>query len=101
MKDRVYRTSVIIIENILEGILREKRKNILKNNQEGILKTNLIKYCKLKVETAEKYFVSLEKANYIEIYEKNWGERKVNYINITSLGKERYEWFVKINTEVI
>lgn len=98
MKERVYRTSSKIIENILEGILREKNKNRYENK--GIKKTHLIKYCRLKSELADNYFTSLENANYIETYEEDWGQRKITYIDITELGKSRYEWFVKINTEL-
>ncbi len=98
MKDQNYRTSNLIIENILEGILREKRKNPYVNK--GIKKTHLMKYCKLKASTAEKYFAGLEKAGYIKIYEEMWGERKIFLIDITDLGKMRYEWFVKINVEL-
>ncbi len=100
MKDQIYRNFANIIENILEGILREKRNNLLENKNTGILKTHLIKYCKLKAETAEKYITSLEKANYITLHEKEWGDRTITYIDITILGKKRYDWFVKINTEL-
>ena len=98
MVDRVYRTASTIIENILEGIIREKKKS--KYSNKGIVKTHLIKYCKLKAESAEKYFVSLEKAEYIRTYEEEWGQRTISFIDITELGRQRYEWFLKINAEL-
>ncbi len=42
----------------------------------------------------------MEKAGYIISHEESWGERKINIYEITQKGRERYEWFVKINTEL-
>ena len=93
-----YRTSNMIIQNILEGLLRKKKANPYE--EKGIKKSNLIKYCKLKTSTAEKYLTKMESAGYIKSHEESWGERTIIIYNITELGKERYEWFVKINTEL-
>ncbi len=98
MEKKNYRTSNLIIQNILEGILRKKYSNPYE--KPGINKSGLIKYCKLKTSTAEKYLIKMEKANYIKSSEKTWGERTIILYNITDLGRERYEWFVKINAEL-
>lgn len=92
-----YRSANIIIQTILEGIIRAERENsVLK----GIVKHHLTKYSGLKTPTAEKYFAKLEKANYIEKHEEKWGERDIIVYTITALGRERHDWFVKINTEI-
>ncbi|MBN1215954.1 MAG: hypothetical protein JXA99_11015 [Candidatus Lokiarchaeota archaeon] len=98
MEKKQYRSSNMIIQNILEAILREKKKNPVKNK--GIKKSHLISFCNLKTYTAEKYLIKMTNAGYIEHNEESWGERIINIYNITKLGKERYEWFVKINTEI-
>ena len=98
MEKKKYRTSNMIIQNILEGILREKKKNPV--IQKGIKKSHLIAYCRLKTSTAEKYLIKMANAGYIRLYEETWGERIINIYDITKLGRERYEWFVKINAEV-
>ncbi len=98
MVKKNYRTSNMIIQNILEGILRENKKNPV--IQKGIKKSHLIVYCKLKTITAEKYLIKMTNAGYIRLFEETWGERIIKIYDITKLGRERYEWFVKINAEV-
>ena len=98
MENHFYRTSNKIVEVILDSILREKSKNPYENK--GIKKAHLMKYCKLKASTAEKYFKSLEKAGYIKIFEEMRGKRKIIYLDITDLGRKRYQWFNKINSEL-
>jgi len=93
-----YRTTNIIIQTILEGILRTDRNK--PNQRKGIIKSHLIKYSSLKTATAEKYLAKMEKAGYITSHEESWGERKINIYKITPIGRERYEWFVKINMEL-
>ena len=42
----------------------------------------------------------MENAGYITSHEESWGERKIKVYKITPIGRERYEWFVKINMEI-
>ena len=93
-----YRTTNIIIQVILEGILRTDRNK--PNQRKGIIKSHLIKYCSLKTATAEKYLSKMENAGYITSHEESWGERIIFVYNLTLKGRERYEWFVKINAEL-
>ena len=93
-----YRSTNIIIQTILEGILRTDRNK--PNQRKGIIKSHLIKYCALKTSTAEKYLSKMEKADYIISHEEPWGERIIIVFEITEKGRERYDWFVKINTEL-
>ena len=94
MGSKQYRSSNMIIQNILEAILRAD------NKEGGIIKSHLIKLCSLKTSTAEKYLVKMESANYIKSHIEPWGERTRIIYNIQSLGRERYEWFIKINSEL-
>jgi predicted transcriptional regulator len=93
-----YRTSNIIIQDILEAILREETKNLHVN--QGIIKSHLIKQVGLKTATAEKYLQKMEGAQYIAAHEEPWGERSIIIYETTPKGRERYEWFVKINAEI-
>ncbi len=93
-----YRSTNIIIQTILERILRTDKNK--PHERKGVIKSHLIKYCALKTSTAEKYLIKMEKAGYIISHEESWGERKINIYEITQKGRERYEWFVKINTEL-
>ena len=91
----------MIIQIILEGILRANKKKTKKPDQsKGIVKSQLIKYSALKTTTAEKYLSKMEKADYIQSREEWWGERKITIYEITKKGQERYQWFVKINAEM-
>lgn len=98
MSSSQYRSTNIIIQTILEGILRAFKDK--RNPRKGIIKSHLIEYCGLKTSTAEKYFNRMEEAGYITSYEEPWGERVRIIYEITPKGHERYEWFVKINTEL-
>jgi DNA-binding PadR family transcriptional regulator len=60
----------------------------------------VIKYSALKNATAEKYLKKMENAGYIISHVESWGEREIIIYEITAKGRERYEWFVKINTEL-
>ena len=93
-----YRSTNLIIQTILEGILRAFRDR--RNPRKGIIKSHLIEYCALKTSTAEKYLNRMEKAGYISSHEEPWGERVRIIYEITPKGRERYEWFVKINIEL-
>jgi predicted transcriptional regulator len=98
MAKKKYRTANIIIQTILEGIIRAERDR--SNEKDGIVKSHLIDYCNLKTSTAEKYLSKLINAEYIKSYEEPWGERTINIYKTTKRGRQRYEWFVKINTEM-
>ena len=98
MKSSEYRTTNLIIQTILEGIIRAERDDSLL--KKGIVKSHLIRYCGLKASTAEKYLTKLENAKYVEKREEMWGERTIFVYTITALGRERHEWFVKINSEM-
>ena len=97
-----YRSANMIIQTILEGILRTMKKNAENTSflRKGIVKSQLIKYSNLKTTIAEKYLLKMEKAGYITSHEDYWGERKITIYQITPKGEERYQWFVKINTEL-
>ena len=82
-----YRTTNIIIQTILEGILRTDRNK--PNQRQGIIKSHLIKYSSLKTATAEKYLLKMEKAGYITSHEESWGERKIKVYKITPIGKRK------------
>ena len=93
-----YRTSNLIIQDILDVIIQMENKNT--HIKKGIIKSHLIKYTALKTATAEKYLQKMEKAGYIISQEDAWGERKMIVYYTTPIGRERYKWFVKINTEM-
>lgn len=88
----------MIIQIILEGILRANKRN--PDNNRGIVKSQLIKYSALKTATAEKYLSKMENAGYIRSREEWWGERRITVYEITKKGQDRYQWFVKINAEM-
>lgn len=89
----------MIIQTILEGILRGHKQNT-PYQRKGIVKSQLIKYCNLKTSIAEKYLTKMENAGYITTHEEFWGERKIIIYQITPKGHERYQWFIMINTEL-
>ena len=98
MKASQYRSANMIIQTILEGIIKADREEGVLNK--GIVKSHLIRFCGLKTTTAEKYLEKLENAGYIEKFEESWGERTIIIYVITELGRERHEWFLKINSEI-
>lgn len=93
-----YRNTNLIVQSILETLLKTDYYD--PNPKNGKIKTHIIKACGLKVQTAEKYLDKMEKAGYIKLHSESWGEREIFLYEITPKGKERYEWFVKINTEL-
>ncbi len=93
-----YRSTNMIIQQILEGILRTENESFLL--KKGIIKSHLIKYCALKSTTAEKYLDKMETAGYILSHKEPWGERTIIIYETTSKGRERYQWFMKINSEM-
>jgi predicted transcriptional regulator len=88
-----YRPAIKIVLKILECIS--------KNQSTGrALKTHIIQCANLKTTSAEKYFDMMKEAGYIREERENWGERFVIVYQLTPLGKERYDWFRKINGEL-
>ena len=88
-----YRPAIKIVLKILECITRNQAKG-------RALKTHVIQCANLKTTTAEKYIEMLKEAGYISEKKDMWGERSVIIYEMTTLGKERYEWFMKINSEL-
>jgi predicted transcriptional regulator len=88
-----YRPAIKIVLKILECITKNQAKG-------RALKTHVIQCANLKTTTAEKYIEMLKEAGYILEKKDMWGERSVTIYEMTPLGKERYDWFMKINSEL-
>jgi predicted transcriptional regulator len=88
-----YRPAIKIVLKILECITKNQAKG-------RALKTHVIQCANLKTTTAERYIEMLKDAGYISEKKEMWGERSVIIYEMTPLGKERYEWFMKINSEL-
>lgn len=88
-----YRPAIKIVLKILECISKNQAKG-------RALKTHVIQCANLKTTSAEKYIKMLKDAGYIEEKRENWGEREVIVYEMTSLGKERFNWFRRINDEL-
>jgi predicted transcriptional regulator len=88
-----YRPAIKIVLKILECITKNQAKG-------RALKTHVIQCANLKTTTAERYIEMLKEAGYISENKDKWGERSVIIYEMTPLGKERYEWFLKINSEL-
>jgi predicted transcriptional regulator len=88
-----YRPAIKIVLKLLECISK---------NQAGgrALKTHIIQCANLKTVSAEKYINMLKEAGYIIETREEWGEREVIIYELTPLGRERYNWFRTINTEL-
>ncbi len=88
-----YRPAIKIVLRILECISRNQSKG-------RALKTHVIQCANLKTTSAEKYIDMLKEAGYILEKKEGWGERVVIVYELTDLGRERFEWFRTINTEL-
>ncbi len=88
-----YRPAIKIVLRILECISRNQSKG-------RALKTHVIQCANLKTTSAEKYIDMLKEAGYILEKREGWGERTVIVYELTDLGKERFDWFRTINTEL-
>jgi predicted transcriptional regulator len=82
-----YRPAIKIVLRILECISENQAKG-------RALKTHVFQCANLKTTSGEKYIDMLKEAGYI--LEK----REVISYELTPLGKERYDWFNKINSEL-
>jgi predicted transcriptional regulator len=64
------------------------------------LKTHVIQCANLKTTSGEKYLNMLKEAGYIVEKKEKWGGRTVIAYELTELGRERYNWFKSINSEL-
>ena len=88
-----YRPAIKIVLKILECIATNQSRG-------RALKTHIIQCANLKTTSAEKYLEMLKEAGYVQEKRENWGERVVIVYELTPLGRERYNWFKRINTEL-
>jgi predicted transcriptional regulator len=88
-----YRSALIIIQSILEQLIR--------TGSEGIVKSQIYGNIGLKTTIGEKYLDQMLKAQYITIEEEIWGVERIRQkVHITPLGRQRFEWFIKLNREL-
>jgi predicted transcriptional regulator len=88
-----YRPAIKIVLKLLECISKNQSKG-------RALKTHVIHCANLKTNSAEKYLDMMKFAGYIEEKRADWGEREIIVYELTSLGRERYDWFRMINNEL-
>lgn len=88
-----YRPAIKIVLRLLECISKSQTKG-------RALKTHIIQCANLKTTSAEKYLNMIKDAGYIEEKREDWGEREVIVYELTSLGRQRYDWFRRINDEL-
>ncbi len=88
-----YRPAIKIVLRLLECISKNQAKG-------RALKTHVIHCANLKPTSAEKYIDMLKGAGYIEEKRESWGDRTIIIYELLPLGRERYEWFTKINREL-
>lgn len=88
-----YRPAIKIVLKLLECISKNQSKG-------RALKTHVLQCANLKATTAEKYLEMMKVAGYIEERRSDWGAREIIVYEMTPLGRERYDWFRKINDEL-
>jgi predicted transcriptional regulator len=88
-----YRPATKIVLKLLECISKNQSKG-------RALKTHVIQCANLKTTSAEKYLDMMKLAGYIEEKRVDWGDREIIVYELTSLGRERYDWFRMINNEL-
>ena len=88
-----YRPAIKILLRILECISRGQDKG-------RALKTHVIQCANLKTTSADKYIEMLVNSGYVTEKKESWGERTIIIYEMTPLGRERYEWFKRINDEL-
>jgi len=89
---RKNRSAIVLIQKILELVIRA--------GSEGIVKSQIYADLKLKSTVGEKYLEQMVQADYISIREEDWGERVRNKVYITDKGKKRFEWFLTLSKEL-
>lgn len=99
MNNSKYRSANLILQSILEAIIKSEDTDS-NHFKKGILKSHLIQQVHLKSTTADKYLTKMQQAGYINAQQDSWGERDIIVYDITEKGRERYKWFVQINTEL-
>ena len=89
-----YRSALIIIQSILEQLIKAE-------NEDGIVKSKIYKNLGLKTIIGEKYLEQLISARYITINEEKWGKERIRHkVYITNRGLRRFQWFMKLSTEL-
>ena len=89
-----YRSALIIIQSILEQLIKA-------GNEEGIVKSKIYKSIGLKTIIGEKYLEQLLTAGYVSITEEKWGkERTRQKVCISKRGLRRFQWFMKLSSEL-
>ncbi len=88
-----YRPATKIVLKLLECISKNQSKG-------RALKTHVIQCANLKTTSAERYLQMLKDAGYVEEKREEWGAREVIVYELTALGRERYDWFKRINDEL-
>jgi predicted transcriptional regulator len=91
-ENRKNRSAIVLIQKILELVIRA--------GSEGIVKSQIYADLKLKSTVDEKYLEQMVQADYISIREEDWGERVRNKVYITDKGKKRFEWFLTLSKEL-
>ena len=89
-----YRSALIIIQSILEQIIKA-------GMDEGIVKSRIYKSIGLKTIIGEKYLEQLITARYITVNEEIWGKERIRQkVYITKRGLHRFQWFMKLSSEL-
>nr|WP_147664779.1 hypothetical protein [Candidatus Prometheoarchaeum syntrophicum]QEE17900.1 hypothetical protein DSAG12_03738 [Candidatus Prometheoarchaeum syntrophicum] len=89
-----YRSALIIIQSILEQLIKA-------GMEEGIVKSTIYKSVGLKTMIGDKYLEQLITAGYVSVKEEKWGkERTRQKICINKRGLHRFQWFMKLSSEL-
>ena len=87
-----YRSALIIIQSILEILIKEN---------EGIVKSRIYKSIGLKTIIGDKYLEQLIVARYVTLNEEKWGKERIRQkVYITKRGLHRFQWFMKLSSEL-
>jgi predicted transcriptional regulator len=93
MPPRQYRSALVIIQLILE--------ELMKVGDEGVVKSQIYANLGLKTAVGEKYLDQLVNAEYLTVNEEQWGkERTRHVVRATMKGIQRFNWFIKLSTEL-
>jgi len=91
---RKYRSALVIIQSILEECMKGE-------NKDGMVKSQIYKNLGLKTAVGEKYLELLIAAQYITMDIEVWGKERTRHrVKITSIGIQRFEWFIKLSNEL-
>ncbi|WP_457558249.1 winged helix-turn-helix domain-containing protein [Candidatus Harpocratesius sp.] len=93
MTTRKYRSAVMLIQSILEELIKAGRG--------GMVKTQIYKNVGIKTVIGEKYIEQLVSAGYINVVEEPWGKERVRMkVHITPKGEQRFTWFMQLSNEL-